>query len=168
MFTPDYLFDTVYDISPEILQSRGVCGVFLDIDNTLVSYDESHPTPENIAWLQDLKNRGITPFFVSNNHKERVETFAKDLGIAFAFDAGKPSTKAYRKLADEAGIPIEKTVCIGDQLFTDVWSAHRLGVKCLVVKSIKPVKTAFFRFKTTLEKPFFALYKRKYPKGRSL
>ena len=164
MFLPDYLFDTVYDVPLALLEKRGVKGLFLDIDNTLVPYDEPKPTKENLAWFDTLKAHGVTPFFVSNNDKARVETFAEGLDILYAYKVGKPSVKAYRALALKAGIPIDKTACVGDQLFTDVWSAHRLGVPCIIVKPLKTVDTAFFRFKRAMEKPFLARYKRKHRK----
>ena len=35
---PDCYFHSIYDITPEFLKGKGIRGVILDIDNTLVFY----------------------------------------------------------------------------------------------------------------------------------
>lgn len=161
MFIPDYMFDTVYDIPVEIFAENGIKCLFLDIDNTLVPYEIALPTKENIEWFEKLKSMGMTLFFVSNNHADRVEKYAKDLGIKYEFDAGKPFVKKYRKLAEENGVDLSECACIGDQIFTDVWAADILGVKSFLVLPINDVKTVFNKFKRLMEKPFVRAYKKR-------
>ena len=50
-------------------------------------------------------------------------------------------------------------MAIGDQIFTDIASAKRIGMKAVLVKPINDKKTAFFIFKRIMEKPFLAVYK---------
>lgn len=166
MFIPNYMYDTVYDIPLELFEKKGIKGLFLDIDNTLVPYETDLPTSDNLEWFKKLTSMGITLFFVSNNHRERVEKYAKGLDIKYEFDAGKPSVKKYKKLAMENGIDISKCACIGDQIFTDVWAADRLNVLSFLVKPINDVNTLFNKFKRFMEKPFVKAYKRRLKKAR--
>ena len=50
-FVPDFYFDTVYEVTPEMLTARGVKALILDIDNTLVPYEIAEPTDEVRACL---------------------------------------------------------------------------------------------------------------------
>ena len=34
-FIPDYVFDSIYDITPEILQSHGIHAALIDLDGTM-------------------------------------------------------------------------------------------------------------------------------------
>ena len=54
LFVPDYYFDTVYSVTPELLKERNVKGIILDIDNTLVPYEIPEPTEEVRAWLGSM------------------------------------------------------------------------------------------------------------------
>lgn len=166
MFVPDYMFDTVYDIPTELFAENGIKCLFLDIDNTLVPYETEKPTEQNLAWFQKLRKLGIKLFFVSNNHKERVEKYAESLDIPYEFDAGKPFVKKYRSLVEKHSVNISECACVGDQIFTDVWAADLLGIKSFLVLPINDVKTRFNRFKRFMEKPFVRAYKRRMRKER--
>ena len=61
----------------------GIKAVVLDIDNTLVTYDDPEPTPSAAAFLQMLRDNGISIAFLSNNGPERVTKFNKSLGFPF-------------------------------------------------------------------------------------
>ena len=74
-FMPDIYLNDIYEITPEMLKERGIKAVLLDIDNTLVTYDDPKPTESVLKWLDALKNVGISAAFISNNHQERVELF---------------------------------------------------------------------------------------------
>lgn len=160
-FIPDLMCDTIYDIDIQALTSRGIRGVALDIDNTLVTYDDPEPTPEVLRWLGELEENGITASFVSNNKAERVSRFNASLGFFAAPDSGKPSVREYKNAMVHMGTDEKSTAVIGDQIFTDVYAAHRLGLYCVMVKPIKDKRSLFFRFKRALEKPFLRAYRRR-------
>ena len=158
---PDDMKDRVTDYTPAYFAEKGIKTLFLDVDNTLVPYDEA-TAPELIrSWMTAISESGVRVFLISNNHPPRVETFAEGLPCGYMADAGKPLTRKLRAFAEEQGIDLRTAAAVGDQIFTDVWAAHLLGIPCFVVPSIKPVNTPFFRFKRALERPFFALYRRK-------
>ncbi len=160
-FMPDLRLDDIYLVTPEFLKARGIRAVLLDIDNTLVTYDDPKPTPPVLAWLDSLKENGISAAFISNNHKERVQTFNEELGYFASWDSKKPSGKCYLAAMERLGTSAADTAVIGDQVFTDVWSAKRLGLYAILVKPIKDKTSLFFRFKRALERPVLSRYEKK-------
>ncbi len=165
LFVPDYYFDTVYEVKPELLKKHGVKGLILDIDNTLVPYEIPEPTEENLAWLSLMHENGIKTSFVSNNHKGRVELYNSTLGCPAFFDSGKPFKKACKRALDAMGLKAEETAIIGDQVFTDVLCGRNAKLKlAILVKPIKDKTNLFFKSKRLLEKPIIAAYKRRQRK----
>lgn len=159
-FMPDLYLDDIYAVTPEYLRSKGIKAVLLDIDNTLVTYDDPLPTESVLAWINALKENGISAAFISNNHKDRVELFNSELNFFATWDSGKPSGKCYRAAMKFLGTDKTNTAVIGDQVFTDVWSAKRLGLFAILVKPIKDKTSLFFRSKRALEKPILRRYRR--------
>lgn len=158
---PDFYFDNVYAITPAFLAAEGVRALIMDIDNTLVTYDDADPTPEVLAWFETLTAAGIKLSFVSNNHKERVERFNEKLGYFAMYDASKPSRKALRRALAAMQTTIADTFMVGDQVFTDVYAAKRLGLRAVLVKPIKDKTTLFVRTKRWFEKPVLRYYRKR-------
>ena len=165
-FLPAKIFRDIYVITPDFLHSAGIRALILDIDNTLVTYDDPEPTEPVLAWLEGMKSAGIAVSFVSNNHAPRVERFCKNLGCYFHADAGKPSTRWLKEAMRTMGSTPDTTATVGDQLFTDVWGASRAGCTAYLVPPIKDKTTLFFRTKRLLEKPFLRTYYKKHPDER--
>lgn len=159
MFIPDRMYDTVYDIPDGYFTENGIKYLFVDIDNTLVPYENTSPTKENLMWFEKLKKLGITLLLVSNNGEERAKEYVKDVGYKYMADMKKPLIKRYKAFMKENGANKDNSMAIGDQIFTDIASAKRIGMKAVLVKPINDKKTAFFIFKRIMEKPFLAVYK---------
>ncbi len=158
---PTKIYDNIYAITPEELNSLGIRALILDIDNTLVTYDDPKPTESVAAWLDTMHSSGVQTAFVSNNHAPRVEAFCEGLDCYFHADAMKPSRRYLREAMAHMGTTVENTACVGDQLFTDVWAGKRAGMKAFLVPPIKDKRTPFFKAKRLLEKPFLRLYRKK-------
>ncbi len=164
-FVPDLYFDTVYEVTPEMLSSNGVKGVILDIDNTLVPYEIAEPTAKVREWLSNMWDAGIKTAFVSNNHKERVELFNKELGCPAFYDSGKPSKKSCMSALSAMGVDPKECAIIGDQVFTDVLAGRRSSLRmAILVKPIKDRTDLFCKSKRLLEKPVLFVYKRRNKK----
>ena len=157
-FIPDLCLSDIYEISAEKLRSDGVKAVILDIDNTLVTYDDPKPTVSVLAWFEKLRENGIGIAFVSNNSPERVDLFNRDLGFPAFPDAKKPSPKYYKEAMTRLGVKPEETTAIGDQVFTDVFAAKRAGMRTIMVRPIKDKLTLLFRVKRKLEIPVLKKY----------
>ena len=157
---PDWYFDDIYSITPEFLKENNITALICDIDNTLEPYEEPVPTPKLRKWLENHSANGISFAFVSNNNAERVELFNRELGYFAKADSGKPSIKSLKEAAEYMKTPLENTVMLGDQVFTDVFAGKRMGLRAILVKPIRDKKTLFFRFKRWLEKPVLRAYAR--------
>ena len=160
---PDYRFDKFSDATAEFLQNLGVCGVILDIDNTLEPYENEKPGDHVIAWLDSLSLRGIKTAIVSNNDQSRVSIFNAEIGMPAYAKGKKPFKKNLLRAMADMGTTKENTVLMGDQVFTDVWAAHNAGIKAILVPPIKDKRDIFTRFKRLLEKPFLRKYDRRNP-----
>ena len=159
---PSYMFRTYDEVTPAFLASIGAEVVLADIDNTLAPYEQPEPDERILAWFDSLSEHGIAAALISNNDRERVERFNRDLGLIAFAKSGKPLKKnLVRAMALMSAAP-ESTAVLGDQLFTDVLGGKLLGLRAIVVPPIKDKKTLFFRFKRLLEKPVLhAYHKRK-------
>ncbi len=162
---PDFYFDDVYSVTPAFCEQHGVRALIMDIDNTLVTYDDPDPTERVLAWFETLTAAGIRLSFVSNNHKERVERFNSKLGYFAMYDSSKPSRKGLRQALAAMGTTVADTMMVGDQVFTDVYAGKRLGLRAVLVKPIKDKTTLFVRTKRWLEKPVLRYYRRKQAKS---
>ena len=166
LLTPEYIFNTFEEVTPEFLLSHGITALLIDIDNTLAPYEQPEPDDRIRNWFDDLKSHGICAALISNNHPPRVELFNKTLGLPAYADSGKPGSRAIRAAMNEMGSTTENTAGLGDQLLTDTLAVHRLGMISIIVPPIRDKKTPFFRFKRLLEKPFIKKYKKEHEENK--
>lgn len=134
--TPDCVFDTIYDITPEFLRTRGIRGALIDIDGTVSSHRVKHPTGKLCAYVKSLQDAGIQVLFLSNNKAERVGVFSEPVGIRWVSRATKPLARGFRKGAAVLGLPMHEIAVIGDQIFTDVLGGNRMGALTCQVQSL--------------------------------
>lgn len=81
---PDYVFDSIYDITPEVLTAHGVRGVLVDLDGTMASHKAALPPDTLHTFVDRLKNAGIAVLVFSNNHPERVGKFCEPFAWAIS------------------------------------------------------------------------------------
>ena len=135
----------------------------LDIDNTLVTYDDPEPTPSAAAFLKMLSDNGIAIAFLSNNGPERVTKFNQSLGYPFLSEGHKPLTGKLKKLLKTLNVEPKNAMMIGDQVFTDMCCGNLAGTHTLLVRPIKDKLNLFFRTKRVLEKPILYRLRRRHP-----
>lgn len=149
---PDARCERIGLIDLKELESRGIKGLLVDIDNTLVPYDEKRPTASALAFLADAKQVGMTVALVSNNSRSRVEKFAAGLDVIWLHKARKPMRYGFLRLAKQMGLSCSEIAVIGDQLFTDIYGANRCGMYSILVEPILDLENRFFRLKRHFEK----------------
>ena len=76
---PNEFHPNVYEIDFESLYNQGYRLILTDLDNTLISYDEHLPNPQNVTLLKRLENIGFEVIIISNNHPSRVKSFLQEL-----------------------------------------------------------------------------------------
>lgn len=164
-FIPDEYQTTIYDIDFKKLYDNGKRLIITDLDNTLISYKETHPTKDLISWKNDLIEMGFEIIICSNNHRQRVENFSKELGVDFVYSAHKPLLGGLKKALKKAKRKYKKeeVIEIGDQLMTDQYGSARLRLYTIMVKNIDP-KTEIWttRFNRRLENKILKRIKKKY------
>ncbi len=164
LFTPDYLFSSVVQITPAFCQSRGYAGLILDIDNTLTRHNAQELSAAVARWLKDLQAHGIRCVLLSNNHPPRVEPFARKLGMDFVCEGKKPLPEGYRRAVKVLDLPEEQVLAVGDQFFTDVLGARMAGLAMALCTPIEPETHGFLRVKRILEQPLWRKTKKRFVK----
>ena len=96
---PDGVYESYQQITPELLQSRGIRLLLSDLDYTLAPKSVSRPDQAVRDWLSRLQAAGIRVMILSNNRSpRRVEQFCRDLGITYVGHAKKPQTAGFRRV----------------------------------------------------------------------
>ena len=163
-FFPDEYLDSAYVIDYEKLYEEGYRGLLFDIDNTIVPHGA--PADERAKKLfERLRKIGFHYCFVSNNQKPRVESFARAVEGDFIENAHKPAVKNYRKACQVIGTDLDRTIFVGDQLFTDIYGAKRAGIRTILVKPIHPKEEIQIVLKRYLEKIVLHFYQKEEGKN---
>lgn len=135
LVTASRYVSSVDRIDVDELKKQGIRSVLVDRDNTLVPRDSEVAPPEVRAWIERLRDAGVSVCMVSNNfHTASVCESANDLGCAVVHHAMKPAPIAVRVAMRLVGVPAEQTILIGDQLFTDMIAGNLAGVKTVLVR----------------------------------
>lgn len=145
---PDAYYVSVLDIEPNALVERGYRAVLLDLDNTLQPRGTSELSPEAIAWVRSLKDVGLGVALVSNSVRKRTLEAARTLDIPLVRNAKKPFARGYVQACAMLGVACDQAVMIGDQSYTDVLGAHRVGMDAILVvpqSGADPLHTHFLR-----------------------
>lgn len=135
-FYPWARAESVFTIDYEKLYERGFRGLMFDIDNTLVHHSDD-ATPEVEELFRALRRMGFRTLLLTNNSRERVERFVRNIDTLYLCEAGKPGPEGYLKAAGLLGLEREELVCIGDQIFTDILGANRSGMASVLVRFIR-------------------------------
>lgn len=155
---PKIYLKNVQEITYEMLKENGILGVILDVDNTLIDYYKNMPEGV-LEWCTNLKQKGIKFCIASNsNKKEKVEMVAKKLDIPYVYFAKKPLKKGLITASTKMGIESNKVAVVGDQIFTDILGANRVGMFSILVEPIEE-KDIFI---TLIKRPIENRIKRKY------
>ncbi len=153
LFKPNYVFNSVCDITPQFLAQQGIKALILDLDNTLTTHNNPRPANGVLEWISQMKGQGVKLIILSNNHYPRIKPFADALGLDFVTEAGKPLTGGYKRAVKQLGFTKAEVASVGDQIFTDVLGCNLAGIKCIFTFPIEYETGFWFRVKRTLEKP---------------
>ena len=155
---PKYCVNSVWDLTLEFYQKNNIKAVIFDIDNTLVTHTTPEPPKDLLQYFEILQSNGIKYAIASNNSKNRVETFCKNLNVPYIYRAFKPRKAPLKKLAKLFCVPYQNICLVGDQLFTDILGANRMGFVSVVVTALGENETGFVSFKRVFEKMIMKKY----------
>lgn len=145
LFMPKKYIKHFLDLNLNELKSRGIKLIICDVDNTLVAHDVAHPDDEVKTFVGRVHAAGLEICLISNNHKERVEKFARGIDVKFYSFAKKPLKQTYKKIIADYKIQPNQIASIGDQLMTDVFGGNRMRIYTvlmhpLINKDLKATK----------------------------
>lgn len=133
---PKTYLPTVSNLTPEFLAGRGIKGIILDLDNTILPWKAKTMSPEEALFLERLKARGFKICVVSNALDRRVRSLLEPLCIPAISRARKPRRTPFRQALEILGTAPEETAVVGDQIFTDVLGGNRLGLYTILVAPV--------------------------------
>ena len=135
-YIPDIYQKSIFTINYKSLKSQGIRCLLFDLDNTIAPLNvpiPSHTVKDLFAYLEGLKFKVI---LLSNSGKSRVTPFKEQLNIDASFHSGKPRRNKYQKILSMYHMEVHEVAAIGDQIFTDVWGANRMGLTSILVNPI--------------------------------
>jgi uncharacterized protein len=135
-YMPDFAVEAVYDLTVQSLQKQGIKAVLVDLDNTLIAWNNPDGTAEMKQWLHDLRDAGIRIIVVSNNTPKRVKRAVEKFDIDYVYWALKPFTLGINRAMKHFHYEKDQVVMVGDQLMTDIRAAHRAGIRSILVKPL--------------------------------
>ena len=135
LLLPNRFAASLTDIDVEDLRNKGFESVILDMDNTLLPWKDSVVPKPVVEWVEWAKSKGLKLCIVSNTHNpKRLIKIADDLGISCIHRALKPRRDGFEKALRTLDCDPERTVVVGDQIFTDVLGGNLSGMYTILVK----------------------------------
>lgn len=128
LFYPTLYRRRITDITLDDLQTLGVRGLLLDVDNTLTAHGSQHLSPAVQEWLAAMQQAGIGLTVVSNALPSRVAPFAEKIGLRYTAFSCKPSPIGFWRGVRRLGLPKRQVAAVGDQVFTDIVGANLCGI----------------------------------------
>jgi HAD superfamily phosphatase (TIGR01668 family) len=134
---PDYLVEDIKQIDEKQLTKLGIQAIAFDADHTLVNNKSITVSPEV---LQFLKTLSLPIYIATNRPAPRGEALGKLIGANKVIHATKryrkPQTQYFRELLSHSNIDLDKTVLVGDRLFTDVLGGNRANLTTIYTKAL--------------------------------
>nr|WP_256488329.1 YqeG family HAD IIIA-type phosphatase [Deinococcus sp. HSC-46F16] len=158
MLRPRDVLGHVHDITPEFLAARGLRGLLLDLDNTLIPYGSYEERADVMAWAADLRRAGIRLYLLSNATGRRARFWLDKLGFEGVGMAGKPNPRAFRQALGKLGLPPYQVGMVGDQVFTDVLGGNLAGMHTILVHPLADNALPHTRVTRKLERAVLKRY----------
>lgn len=169
-FYPTVYYPSIYTVDFSQVYNKGIKGLVIDIDNTLVEHD-APVNDKAIELFKKFHSIGFKTCLISNNSEKRVKPFAQAVESHYIFNAHKPSKESYENAIKLLELKKSEVMFIGDQLFTDIFGANNVGIKSLLVTPINIDPHFYIKLKRFGEKivmPFYKRYAKKHPEKYSL
>lgn len=161
IFYPNMYYSKVQEIPIEDLMKKGIKGIVLDSDNTLIDLNKNMPAGVK-EWVNEAKERGIKLCLLSNTNKvDKIKKVSEILGIPYFYFAKKPLSSGFKKVQKLMKLEKKEMASIGDQIFTDVLGANIFGITSIFVEPISNEDYLITRIKRPLEKLIVKNYLKK-------
>ncbi len=150
---PTYHALNIYEVPVDFFKKVGIKNILLDLDNTLAGHDVLVADERAKTYVSQLLANGYHVFIVSNNRGPRVSHYSQSLGVEYRANMRKPLKKRFIHLLSEKKFEKNATILVGDQLFTDVFVANRVGIRSMLVEKLVDNDQWTTRFNRMFETP---------------
>ncbi len=157
-FFPNMYIKSIFHLNIDSLIKKGIKGILVDIDNTLVSFDIEEPTDEIIELFNLILKKGLKIMLISNNTKERVDLFNSKLNLQTIHKAKKPRVINIKRAVKIMNLENNEVALIGDQIFTDVFGGNRINLYTILVQPVSHKDEWKTKVKRGLEKKVIKKY----------
>jgi len=158
---PDLYIKSIFDMPLDMFKEKGINVLIFDIDNTVAPFDVAQADDKTADFFEYLRNEGFSLCLLSNNTQQRVELFNKKLKTYPVWKAGKPGIKKLNEVLAYFGAENKNAAMIGDQVFTDMFCAHRAGVLAVYTMPICDRDQMITKVKRGAEKIVLKIYKKR-------
>jgi HAD superfamily (subfamily IIIA) phosphatase, TIGR01668 len=150
--TPDAVYESLFEVDLEDLKARGIRGLIIDLDNTLIAFGHGQVTEQARRWVAEARAMGFRLCLTSNALSGRVRYFAQMLDMPGVAIAIKPARRAFRRALRLLETKPEETAVIGDQLFTDVLGGKLMNLYTVLVNPLSTAELGTTRLIRRLER----------------
>lgn len=162
LLIPSARADSVTDIDPGFLRSRGIRGVILDLDNTLAPWHGGEADARAADWVRRMAAEGFRLCIASNTRRlGRLQRLAGELGVAYVTRCQKPRRGGFLAAMECLGTAPSETAVVGDQIFTDVLGGNRLGLLTVLTQRLSGKEFAGTHLSRLCEKMVCAYLRRR-------
>ena len=133
LLIPDIYDQSIYTINYKKLKKNGIKCLLFDLDNTIAPYKVNVPD-QKVKELFARLEEDFKVIIVSNSGKNRLRPFKEKINVDVS--SRKPFKKKYKKILTLYKFKIDEVACIGDQLFTDILGANRMGFTSILVNRV--------------------------------
>ena len=152
LLVPNLYLDDIYALDLDYLKEKGIKGIIVDLDNTLVPWNTDYICSELREWIEKVKTYNFQICIVSNNSKDRGESLSCQLDVPAFWKAVKPRKRTFRKAIQAMNIQPEEAAVVGDQIFTDILGGNRLGFYTVLVRPLNKKEFVGTRLVRRVEK----------------
>ncbi|MDD3931153.1 MAG: YqeG family HAD IIIA-type phosphatase [Clostridiaceae bacterium] len=156
---PDLYCESLDDLDLKKLYHDGYRLLLIDVDNTLASHGSFEADDYAQRAIKRARDIGFDCRIVSNAGHRRIKSYAESLRMPYTALANKPSVRAILDACADSGIQPKQSVMVGDQILTDVMSAHRAGALAVLVRPRARQEAVNVRFKRLIERWLFRHFK---------
>lgn len=136
MLKPTIYQKDIFSIDYDKLLENNINNLLFDIDNTISTTKEKTPNPKVIKLFEELRKKGFNLFILTNALKKRATSFGERLNVKTYYFSMKPASRNYNKVIKENNLKTKHTAAIGDQIYTDIKGANKLGITSILVDPI--------------------------------
>jgi len=136
IYIPDIYKKSIHAIDYDLLYSRGIRCLLIDLDNTIAPITMKEPNKKTRELFDDLKNKGFKIIIFSNSPKSRVKNFKEELDVDCYCKVCKPLKRNYKKVLETYEFTEAQIACIGDQLLTDIKGGNKMGLTTILVNPV--------------------------------